>query len=102
MSRSALLSLDEGADMVTVEFPYDRDFLDQFKRDIPYPGRQWDRGRKCWMVHVDLIDEVRAMLAKRFGPVAMNRHLEKRLQPSGEWCDTGPLDPDAYHKRWLW
>lgn len=86
--------LDEDADMVRVEFPYSKSFVEEFKSTIPYPGRQWDKNSKCWLVHIDLIDEARAMLLKQFGSVSMNRRLEAELKRRVAEEDMSPVDPD--------
>ena len=37
-------------DQLTLQAPYDQDFLEDFKQTIPYAYRKWDPDTKVWQV----------------------------------------------------
>jgi hypothetical protein len=59
MAVRARLTLEPGG-AVCLTSGYDRQFVDDLKRAIPWDGRSWDAARKVWIIHAlyapDLVD----------------------------------------------
>lgn len=50
-----------------VRFPYDAEFVQQFKKWLAPNQRVWDKPNKRWLVRVDAMPTLNSLLEKKFG-----------------------------------
>jgi len=61
------LKWSDAPDGYWIRFDYNADFIDRFKRLIPYKQRKWDGDRKAWWISKRAADDVQQLADDFFG-----------------------------------
>lgn len=64
MSRAEVAYNSDGS--VTLSFPYDADFIDELKGNIPPSMRKWDPTLKCWWVRREYSEVAEELITDRW------------------------------------
>src|SRR5205823_6024908 len=63
----ASLIYDDLSDTWKIRAPYDVDWIENFKRQVPWGARRWLATEKLWVVDPTFLDEVKALCDKHLG-----------------------------------
>ena len=59
-------TIEKTATQIVLKTPYNREFIDALKSEIPYPERKWDSYHKVWGVSLSYAEKAEAIFSRYF------------------------------------
>src|SRR3990167_9002577 len=76
MSQASLLKSDQKGFVIMLT-PYDKDFVEIFKAEVPYPHRKWDVDKKHWLVAETMLEKTLELMKLFFDEITTNLGSEE-------------------------